>query len=485
MFNIVNSAFSAVATVFQMIVSYMIIALCFIGLMLIDLIDEVSLQVSPASEKVVCSCVTDCPHTEAREELLVAPADIDEVELGRRYVESTDDSDVSRSFEFDVSTFSTFESLLSSSPSFIELGSAPWAELDTLECVTSSPHSPTTTMDAADISRSFELDASVVGTFEFLLSSSPSFIELGSAPCDELDTPRCVTSWMDGADISRSFELNASVVGTFEFLLSSSPSFIELGSAPCDELDTPRCVAFPMDDANISRSFELNASMVGTFESLLSSSPSFIELGSVPCDELDTPQCVASSVDDADISQSFELDASSLGAFESLLPSSPSFLELGSAPSVELDTPECVSSSPYLPTTTTMDDNTSVSLSMFDVDRFPTLISSSTSFVALGEASCSYYLDTSHHVTSSAPSPNSSVSLSVFDLERFPSLICPSSSFRALASASRRSSTASSFSLSTSINDADVTISLSSSFSKYPSLLSSSPSFIALGSVLS
>ncbi|OAX31281.1 hypothetical protein K503DRAFT_806196 [Rhizopogon vinicolor AM-OR11-026] len=143
MFNVVNSAFSAVASVFQIIVSYMIIALCFIGLMLIDLIDEVSLQVSPASEKVVCSCDTDCPRTEVREEFLVAPADIDAVELGRRYVEFTDNSDVSRSFELDASVVSMFESLLSSSPSFIELGSAPCDELDTPRCVASS-------MDDAD-----------------------------------------------------------------------------------------------------------------------------------------------------------------------------------------------------------------------------------------------------------------------------------------------------------------------------------------------
>jgi len=93
MFNIVNSAFSAVASVFQMIVSYMIIALCFIGLMLIDFIDEVSLQVPPASEKVVSSCDTDCPRAEAQEVPQVAAADIDEVELGRCYVESTDNSD--------------------------------------------------------------------------------------------------------------------------------------------------------------------------------------------------------------------------------------------------------------------------------------------------------------------------------------------------------------------------------------------------------
>ncbi|OJA12234.1 hypothetical protein AZE42_14069, partial [Rhizopogon vesiculosus] len=94
------------------------------------------------------------------------------------------------------------------------------------------------------------------------------------------------------------------------------------------------------------------------------------------------------------VSRSFELDASVFGTFESLLPSSPSFIELGSAPSAELDISECVAWSPLSPTTMMDDTNTSVSLSMFDVDSFPTLISSSPSFIALGSASCSYYLDT-------------------------------------------------------------------------------------------
>ncbi|OJA09820.1 hypothetical protein AZE42_12551 [Rhizopogon vesiculosus] len=123
--------------------------------------------------------------------------------------------------------------------------------------------------------------------------------------------------------------------------------------------------------------------------------------------------------------------------------------------------------------------SSSVSLSTFELDRYPSLMCSSSSFRALQSAS----LDIPHRVASPTPSnADASVSLSTFDLERFPSLICPSSSFRALASASRRSSAASSFSFSTSMDDADVTISLSSSFSKYPSLLSSSPSFTALGS---
>ncbi|OJA08755.1 hypothetical protein AZE42_13869, partial [Rhizopogon vesiculosus] len=161
--------------------------------MLIDFIDEVSLQVLPASEKVVGPCDLDCPRTEAQEVPQVAAADIDEVELGRRYVESTDDSDVSRSFEFDVSAFSTFESLLSSSPSFVGLGLSPCDELDTPRCVASS-------MDDADISQSFELNASMVGAFESLLSFSPSLVELCSVPCDELDTPRCIASSMDDAD---------------------------------------------------------------------------------------------------------------------------------------------------------------------------------------------------------------------------------------------------------------------------------------------
>ncbi|OJA09937.1 hypothetical protein AZE42_13639, partial [Rhizopogon vesiculosus] len=121
-------------------------------------------------------------------------------------------------------------------------------------------------------------------------------------------------------------------------------------------------------------------------------------------------------------------------------------IALGSAScSYYLDTSHHVTSSAPSP-------NTSVSLSTFELDRYPSLMCSSSSFRALQSAS----LDIPHRVASPTPSnADASVSLSTFDLERFPSLICPSSSFRALASASRRSSAASSFSFSTSMDDAD------------------------------